>query len=155
MSTDRIIKKEVLLKAPLEKVWHAWTTAEGARTFFAPDANIQLRIGGPYELYFDLSKPSGLRGSEGSRIMGFIPDNMLSFTWNNPPHLAEIRSSYTAVVLFFEQKEDAVRLALTHKDWPEGEIWDKAFNYFERAWDIVLKRLVDSFEKGPFDWKKE
>jgi len=152
MPDVRTIKKEILLQAPLESVWRAWTTSEGARTFFAPDADIQLRNNGPYELYFDLSQPEGSRGSEGCRILGFIPNNVLSFTWNNPPHLAEIRNSYTTVVVFLEQKKNGVRLELLHKDWPEGPLWDKAFAYFERAWDVVLKRLIDSFEKGPFDW---
>ena len=154
MLQGRVIQKEILVRAPVEAVWRAWTTSEGVETFFAPEANIELRAGGPYELYFDLSQPEGLRGSEGCRVLGFIPYNALGFTWNNPPHLADIRNSYTTVLMFFEQKSDGVRVALLHKDWPEGEAWDKAFAYFERAWDIVLKRFVESLEKGPVDWKK-
>jgi uncharacterized protein YndB with AHSA1/START domain len=52
-----MIPKEVVVKASVESVWHAWTTPEDAVTFFAPKANIRLAVGGPYELYLDVDAP--------------------------------------------------------------------------------------------------
>jgi len=43
----RQLLKSVLVSAGRAQVWNAWTTAEGARTFFAPDARIALELFGP------------------------------------------------------------------------------------------------------------
>ena len=69
----KYILKEVTVKASMEEVWDAWTTSKGVTTFFAPEAKIELKYDGSYELYFDLDKPEGLRGSEGCKILSFLP----------------------------------------------------------------------------------
>ncbi len=50
LSGDRVLKKEVLIKAPLDEVWNAWTTVEGLR-FVSPKSNVELRVDGPYEWF--------------------------------------------------------------------------------------------------------
>ena len=42
---------------------------DGARTFFAPEAHIELRPEGPYEMYFDSDAPVGERGGEGCTVL--------------------------------------------------------------------------------------
>jgi uncharacterized protein YndB with AHSA1/START domain len=39
-AAERAINESVVVKAPIAKVWEAWTTSAGIRTFFAPDAMI-------------------------------------------------------------------------------------------------------------------
>jgi uncharacterized protein YndB with AHSA1/START domain len=87
----RVIRKEVKVNASVEKAWKAWTTSEGAATFFAPKARIELTLGGRYELYFDLEAPKGSQGGEGCRVLSFLPMEMLSFEWNAPPEFPEVR----------------------------------------------------------------
>jgi uncharacterized protein YndB with AHSA1/START domain len=152
---ERRIQKAVLVPAPLAAVWHAWTTAEGATTFFAPRANIELEIGGPYELLFDLAAPPGQQGGEGLRILSFLPPEMLSFEWNAPPEFPAVRAgARTWVVLQLEPVTDEQTLvALTHLGWRAGGEWDQVFDYFLRAWDIVLGRLSYRFAEKPLDWR--
>ena len=88
---------EEIIPAPIEAVWQAWTTAEGVRSFFAPQCTIDLRPGGAYEMYFDLEAASGLRGSEGCVVLAIEEPYMLSFTWNAPPELPRIRDHHTHV----------------------------------------------------------
>jgi uncharacterized protein YndB with AHSA1/START domain len=47
-AAERAIDKEVVVPASLEKVWESWTTREGIRGFFAPDAVIEPRVGGAF-----------------------------------------------------------------------------------------------------------
>ena len=45
------------------------------------------------------------------------------------------------------------RLTLTNGGYGNGADWDRARQYFEKAWgDIVLPRLEDSLREGPIDW---
>jgi uncharacterized protein YndB with AHSA1/START domain len=153
---QQMIRKEVVVNASVETVWHAWTTPEGAVAFFAPRANIQLAVGGPYELYFDLDAPEGSRGGEGLKILSFLPMEMLSFEWTAPPQYPSVRQGPRTwvVVQFYPLGRNEVRVRLTHLGWREGEETDKVFQYFKRAWDTVLGRLEYRFSKVPIDWNK-
>ncbi len=153
-NTERMIHGEVVVPAPVTEVWRAWTTVEGAESFFAPRCNVELRPGGAYEMLFDLEAEPGSQGGEGMVIMAFQPERMLAFTWNAPPSMPDVRRQMTHVVVRFSEAETgATRVTVCHDGWGEGDEWDAVFHYFSRAWnDIVLPRLVHRFERGPIDW---
>ena len=151
--SKRVIRKEVQVNAPVEKVWDAWTTDNGAVTFFAPKARIKLALGGPYEMYFNLEAPKGSRGSEGCKVLSFLPMEMFSFEWNAPPEFPNVRREQIkkhtwVVVQFCSIGRNQTKARLTHLGWKEGEEWEKVFQYFLRAWDIVLGRLEHMFTTG-------
>ena len=151
--TSRRLEKAVIVHASAEAIWRAWTTSEGAKEFFAPEATIELHPGGKYEILFDLEASPGSKGSEGCQVVSYKPLRELILTWNNPPEFKEIRNCYARVTIEIEPL-DAVscRLMIVHDDWGKGGQWEEAFNYFDRAWDVVLRRLVERFSSGPIDW---
>jgi uncharacterized protein YndB with AHSA1/START domain len=153
---DRIIREEIFVRATIDEVWDAWTTEPGIRAFFAPACNVELRVGGPYEILFDPDAPPGERGAEGMRILAFQPKTMLAFTWTAPPHLTEVRGQLTHVLVRLREREGKrTEVTLTHSGWGEGGQWDEAFEYFKRAWgQIVLPRLRYRFSVGPVDWRE-
>lgn len=152
-AAERAIDKEVVVAAPVEEVWAAWTTREGIVTFFAPDARVEARVGGPFEIYIDPGAPPGARGADGMRFMALQRPRMLSFDWNAPPSLPEARAHRTFVVVRLEpQGERATRVTLHHTGWGDGGEWDKAYAYFDRAWVGVLGNLKKRFDSGPMDW---
>jgi uncharacterized protein YndB with AHSA1/START domain len=152
-AAEKAIDREVTVQAPVEKVWRAWTTTEGIKTFFAPDGHVELRVDGPFEIYFNPYAPDGEKGSDGMRIIGFQENRMLSFTWNAPPHLTEARKQRSIVIVRFQSAaQGQTRVSLHHVGWGEGGEWDKAFAYFSGAWPQVLQNLQYSFVKGPVDW---
>ena len=155
LKVDRAIKLEIVVNASVEKVWRAWTTQEGVRSFFAPDCDIDLRVLGKYDILFAPTAPPGLRGAEGNLILAIQEGRMLSFTWDAPPAIPEIRKQRTSVVIRFAQvKPNKTKLSLTHSGWGEGAEWNRAYEYFTRAWgDVVLPFLKYSIEVGPIDWK--
>ncbi len=151
---DRVIRGEVIVAAEPDQVWDAWTTPDGVSSFFAPACQIELRIDGPYEIYFNPEGEPGFRGAENVRIMAIQPKTMLAFTWNAPPNLPEVRRQHTHVtVRLFDMGDATTRVTLTHDGWGEGGEWDEAFDYFTRAWlEVVLPRLQHRFAVGPVDW---
>jgi uncharacterized protein YndB with AHSA1/START domain len=154
-STERSIRCDVLVPAPIADVWDAWTTEHGIRTFFAPDCHVDLRPDGAYEILFNPSAPAGHRGGEGLRVMAVQPLTMLSFSWSAPPSLPDVRSQRTHVtVRLSAEGPTSTRVSLRHDGWGAGGQWDEAFRYFERAWsEVVLPRLQRRFEEGPIDWQ--
>ena len=153
-AAERRLSVQVDVPAAREQVWAAWTTEAGARTFFAPACRIDLRPGGAYEMLFDLEAEPGRQGGEGVQLMAVQPMAMLSFTWNAPPELPDVRRQRTHVTVRFDGTDaGATRVRLTHDGWGVGEEWDQAYDYFDRAWrQVVLPRLRFRFEHGPLDW---
>jgi uncharacterized protein YndB with AHSA1/START domain len=152
---DRVIQTDITVEAGVDEVWQAWTTESGIKTFFAPACNVELRVGGPYEIFFNPEAEPGLRGGEGNQVLAFQLNKMMSFTWNAPPHLPNVRPQRTYVMIrFTELAPNQTQVTLTHDGWGEGVEWDQAFAYFSRAWpEIVLPRLKYRFDVGPVDWE--
>jgi uncharacterized protein YndB with AHSA1/START domain len=151
--TEKQLIKTVNVAANPDEVWRAWTTVEGIKTFFGPEARVELRPGGPYEIYFDIEQPEGLKGSEGCKVLSFVPSRMLSFTWGAPPKFPRARKETAQwVVLFFEPSGDGTLVTLIELGWKDGEESDAVYQYFDRAWVTVLSLLARSFSTGPADW---
>lgn len=154
MNVERRLRFEVEILAPLQEVWEAWTTQPGVVSFFAPAGKVELWPGGAYEMYFDLNAPQGDQGGEGLVVLAVQPPHMLSFTWNAPPSLPEVRSQHTHVTIRLDAlSPNSTRLYFCEDGFGHGGQWDDRFEYFRRAWgEVVLPRLVYRFERGPVDW---
>lgn len=153
-AAERAIDKEVLVAASVDQLWDVWTTRDGITSFFAPDAHIEARAGGAFQIYFDPGAEAGLKGADDMQFLALQAKRMLSFTWNAPPHLAQARQQRTTVIVrFVPVEEKSTRVTLHHVGWGDGGEWDKTYAYFDRAWGFVLGNLKTRFEKGPIDWK--
>jgi len=153
IGTERAIDKEVVVAAPIESVWQAWTTRAGIRTFFAPDAEIDARVGGAFHIHINPYAEPGMKGADDMRYMALQPPTMLSFDWNAPPSLPEVRAQRTFVVVRLAPVDaKSTRVTLHHTGWGTGGQWDDTYAYFDRAWNTVLGNLKKSFEAGPVDW---
>lgn len=139
MNTKQIIKSRNHSMTRSE-AYQCFTTPEKLKLFFGREHHVEIRLFGPYEIYF-LDAPLGNRGSEGCQVLAFIPNRLLSFTWNAPPSIPEIRNSniHTFVIIEFEDQ----LISLTHGGWQTGVSWDKVYDYFDNAWDVVLDRFVE------------
>jgi len=153
IAAERAIDKEVVVAAPIEAVWQAWTTRAGIRTFFAPDAEVDARVGGAFHIHINPFAEPGMKGADDMRYMALQPPTMLSFDWNAPPSLPEVRAQRTFVVVRLAPVDaKSTRVSLHHTGWGAGGQWDDTYAYFDRAWGNVLGNLKKSFESGPIDW---
>ncbi len=139
----RVLRKEIVVPASRAEVWKLWTTTDGMKAFLVSAAKIELRPGGPFELYFDTSAAPGLRGSEDCRILSYLPEEMLTFEWNAPPSNPTRRDGERTwvVVQFDEIDPGQTRVRLSHLGWGDGADWDATYAYFDRAWEYVLDAL--------------
>jgi len=155
IAAERAIEKSVVIEATLDQTWDSWTTRDGIVSFFAPDARIEPRVGGAFQIYFDPLAAPGMKGADEMRYMALQPKKMLTFDWNAPPHLPEARAQRTFVAVRFEPvTEKQTRVTLHHTGWGEGGEWDKAYAYFDRAWGNVLANLQRRWTQGPHDWSE-
>jgi uncharacterized protein YndB with AHSA1/START domain len=153
-AVERSIDKTVTVAATPDQVWDAWTTRSGITSFFAPDAEIDARVGGAFHIHMDPYGAPGMKGADEMRYMALQPKKMLSFDWNAPPHLAQARAQRTFVIVRLTPTADGkTQLSIHHTGWGDGGEWDQTYAYFDKAWGFVLGSLVTRFETGqPRDW---
>jgi uncharacterized protein YndB with AHSA1/START domain/uncharacterized protein YciI len=152
-TSAKVLTKETTVAATLQEVWDAWTTPKGVTSFLTPHAKVEARVGGPFEVYFNGKAEPGLQGSEGCKFMAIEPMKMLSFSWNAPPDMPDMRKQHTLVVVKFQElAPKSVKVTLSQMGWGDGPEWDKNYAYFNEAWPFVLGALKDRFEKGPVKW---
>ncbi|HYC38427.1 MAG TPA: SRPBCC domain-containing protein [Usitatibacter sp.] len=154
LAHERALAKEVVVAAPVEAAFKAWTTNEGIQSFFAPEAFVEPRPDGRFSIHMNPYGAAGMKGADDMRVLGVQENRMLSFTWNAPPHLPDARRQRTVVIVRFEPLgESKSKVRLTHIGWGEGGQWDDAYKYFDRAWGNVLANLEKRFAEGkPVDW---
>lgn len=144
--TDKKITKTRIVSAVPDTVWWKWTTHDGLLTFFGIENRVTLDVDGPYEIYF-LQDQGQYVGSNGCKVLSFIPGEMLSFTWNAPPMFPDIRNGKVPTWVVVQMKPlDARRTEVTlqHLGWRKGGDWDKVYDYFDKAWDRVMDQLERS-----------
>jgi uncharacterized protein YndB with AHSA1/START domain len=152
-AAERAIDKEVLVAAPIDAVWDAWTTKAGIESFFAPEAVVEARPGGAFHVHFNPFGAPGEKGADTMRYLALQKPRMLSFDWNAPPHLPEARAQRTVVIVRLAPLDaQRTRVTLHHVGWGDGGQWDQAHAYFDGAWGNVLGSLKKRFETGPVDW---
>ena len=152
-AVERSIDKEIVVPAPINAVWQSWTTKAGIESFFAPEAEVDAKVGGAFHIHINPFGEPGMKGADDMRFMALQAPTMLSFDWNAPPSLPEIRKQRTFVVVRLADVDGkSTRVSLHHTGWGTGGEWDKAFAYFDRAWGNVLASLKKRHETGPVDW---
>lgn len=87
----------------------------------------------------------GVRGTEGCRILNYVPDRALAFTFSAPPHL-EMGREHTWVSLSFQEVAGATELTLSHCGFGDGPEWAQCHDYFRKAWPRALRRFVTHWE---------
>jgi uncharacterized protein YndB with AHSA1/START domain len=159
--TDRTIRYEVIVEASPDDVYRLWTTREGVQKFFAPDALIEAQPGGRYEIRFSPEKdPEGLsHGTKGARVLQAVPGKTLAFEWITfaadadlgdkappiaPPELRNARPLPTWVELSFAPTGRGTRVTFAHYGFRRGGLWEGSYDFFKRAWKLVLDQLVQA-----------
>lgn len=152
--SGRVVRVEGNVRAPVSEVWRVFTTSQGAEEFFAQKANIGLAIGGPYEIQFD---PRDERsGTKGLKILSYAPEEMISFQWNAPPEMPEVRNGGTWMVVELHSIDAyTTHVTITHLGWKNGPEWDLAYGHFQQGWSELMTRLEKRFTDGPIDWSKQ
>jgi uncharacterized protein YndB with AHSA1/START domain len=157
----RAVKLEAVVDAKPSAVYAMWTTADGIKRFFAPDARIDARVGGDYNVIFypQLDPDGASFGTLGARVLELVPDKRISFEWQTftdhaidgaegPPIDSAARAERplpTWVEIDLEPVgANQTRVRLAHYGFRSGGKWDASYAFFERAWGGVLASLQKS-----------
>ncbi len=135
------------LPAGRDRVWRMWTTPEGLCSWLCLRADVEPRVGGPFELFFnpDESKPES-DSTIGCKVLSVDQPRLLVFDWRGADEVAEVMNAPdappTQCQVELLPRPTGTRLRLTHSDWGDGPGWEEARAWFDRAWSDALERLL-------------
>jgi uncharacterized protein YndB with AHSA1/START domain len=143
MPTEPLVLIEEL-QTPVEDLWALWTEPDKVSKWLAGGADIDLRIGGTYQLTGQIgTRP--LTGPAGGPITGLEEEYVLKVTWRLSSQFGAAVSAAdpptNVVVLFQPLGPNRTRLRLEHDGWREGDDWTAARQWYSEAWTAVLERL--------------
>lgn len=144
------IEIEMSISGSADLVWEAWTKVERVMAWFAPEAVVEARVGGPFELFFDPPNHEH-QCTKGCVFTLVEPKQRLGFTWRGPDQFANLMNdpaSLTSVRVTFHNENGATRVSLEHDGWGTGEAWAQAQAWHQTAWEEVLGRLKSFLESG-------
>lgn len=150
-----VLRHEVVVSAPPEAVWDAFTTAEGWMSWAVPFARIDFRLGGRIETSYELTAAPGDPANILSRILAFLPGRMLAFQAERPPpdfpH-PELLEGLFSVVEIAPHGEHASRVTVSGVGYTNAPGHRELRTFFERGNAWTLERLAERFASGPVDW---
>jgi uncharacterized protein YndB with AHSA1/START domain len=142
----RDIDIQVLIDKTPDKVYEAWVTPGLLERWLTHKANVQAKVGGAYELFWDLKDPN-VNSTLGCRITDLVPNSELSFSWRGTEsEYAALMGTRTSVFVRFEPKEDGTLLRFIHTGWGTGADWEKARLWQAEAWREAIENLKNMLE---------
>lgn len=150
------LSQSIEVAAPMAAVWEALTTGAGWRSWAAPFAEVDYRLGGIIETSYQAGARAGAPGNIRNQIVAYVPQRLLAIRNvqappNTPFDAAAFQALHTAVLL---DAIDAGRTRVTTvmSGLRSGEPWDGVLKHFRwgNAW--TLEKLKERFDKGPVDW---
>jgi uncharacterized protein YndB with AHSA1/START domain len=150
-TNDKAVIKEVTINAPLNLVWYAWTIGERVSEWFAPEAIVELKEGGAYELYFIPGNSTSMN-TKGCKITKLTHEKDLHFTWKGPDQFETLmnkENELTTVKVGLQSIDDhSTKIIIEHVGFKDNEEWMEAINWHQMAWSGVLDSLKSALEKG-------
>jgi len=152
-SPERALRWELIVPAPVPEVWTAWTDPAAMITWASPGAEVDLRVGGVWEVHFDPDRPEGQRGSDANEIIGLVDGTELVIAAGAPTQFPTVREEKTRFTVRLEPVGHGfTRLVVTQTGWKVGEEWEAAFDYLAGANAEWLSWLLRRYVSGPTEW---
>ncbi|MFX0080292.1 MAG: SRPBCC domain-containing protein [Candidatus Hodarchaeota archaeon] len=149
---ENIIKIKEELECLIKTAFDFFIKNDLLESWLTEKANVEPIIGGKYELFW---KPENREDNStiGCKITGIEKHRFISFNWKGPVQFKSFMNTadpLTHVIVFFSPHKtvpDKTIVHLFHTGWRKNTEWQKARNYFEKAWSTALEGLKQKIKE--------
>lgn len=144
----RVMQLSLILPANPERLWWALTTSEGFRTWAAPVAFVDFKLGGFIESSYNAKAQQGDASNIRNEIMAFVPLRMLAIRNRQAPpnalfDAATFQKMHT-VILLDVVDDQHTRMTLTQPGFENDALFDGVYKHFEAGNRWTLQQLHKS-----------
>jgi len=145
-TTDKIIAITTILNCSADNAFNHFASNIHLEKWLTVKADVELKEGGKYELFWSPEDPDKTNNSTfGCKILSFEKPHYLNFEWRGNAEQKEfmnnVRPLTNVTVIFSKLDHEQTKVTLLHTGWRQGESWEKARQYFIRAWTGAIKQL--------------
>ncbi len=155
----RVQRLEAVIDAPVSKVWAAFTTDEGFRTWGAPIVHITPGHDGMLEASYLPTSKIGDAENIRNRILVYYPEHLLvihnEHAPKGGPFKQEVIDKIRTIFEFQDIGGGKTRLVESGVGYGEGADFDSMYAHFRAGNAEEFELLEKSFVSGPIDWKAE
>ena len=140
---DRVVHVTAELPVAPDEAWELFTSERGLTSWLAPAAEVELRVGGRYALYWQPEQRAD-NSTIGCSITALVPTELIAFQWRSPVMFKQFANGadpLTHVVVSFAAHGSGTRVHLVHSGWRSAPDWEKARVWQERAWRGAFAEL--------------
>jgi uncharacterized protein YndB with AHSA1/START domain len=155
----RIQQLEVVVNAPVAKVWDAFTTDAGFESWATPMAHVTPGNGGVIEASYlptaKIGDPENIR----NRMVVYWPNHLLvlhnEHAPRNGPFKPDFIDKIRTVIELQDLGDGRTRVIESGVGYGEGPDFDSMYAHFRDGNAQEFELLAKSFVSGPVDWKAE
>jgi len=143
-----VLAQSFEIKAPINKVWKAFTSKEGYELWAAPLAEIDFRLGGTIKTNYNKGAKIGDEGTNTLNIVNYVHQKTLTLQAANfPPSMQADADRLFNVINFTKLSNNKTRVesyGIGYRNTPQ---YLQILNYFIPANEQLLNKLIDVLEK--------
>lgn len=147
---ELVLQQETTIAAPIEDVWRAYTTVEGWTAWAAPNAEIDLRVGGTIRTAYQ--GEIGGSNTNTLHIVNYVPERLLTLraelSGNWPEIMKEDAEKLTNVTLFDETADGVTRIQSFGIGYTDAPEYDQLMSFFIKANESLYQNLRAYLETG-------
>jgi uncharacterized protein YndB with AHSA1/START domain len=144
-TTDALIN-EAIVQAPLEKVWDSWTTSEGLKSWLAPHAEIDFRIGGKMRTNYNADGALDDPGTIENTVLAFDPNRMIAIRVSKAPDDFPFPNAIYEMwtILYFDRiAPDQTQVRVVGNGFSADEESQNMRAFFSQGNAITLQQMQD------------
>ncbi len=148
---ENIIKIKEEIECDISTAFKMFTTNKSLESWLTEVADVDPELGGKYELFWEPNNKN-INSTIGCKITGIEKDKFISFDWKGPVDFQDFMNTadpLTHLIIFFSHKDNDLtktNIHLFHTGWRNDSEWEKARNYFEKAWSKAFQGLKNKIK---------
>lgn len=146
----RSMVHEVIVPAAPAEVWRMCATTEGVKRWMAPNARVDLRVGGKVQTNYDANAELDGPGTITHHILTFEPERLLAFRFDAPdtapPAAQRGEECWWMIELDPVNDGAATRVRCTMHGFGEGPVWDETYRFFDAGNKWTIDQLAAQFD---------
>ncbi len=148
---DLILVQEVVVKAPVDQVWAAFTTSDGWEAWAVPVAKVDFQVGGIIRTNYNAGGSADDEDANVLHVINYVPNKLITLqaeVSKNWPEILKEREKQMYNVITFEQLNDettkVISFGLGYRDTPELR---GMMEFFIEANEGLYQKLIDYLEE--------
>ena len=148
---ELVLEQVILIQAPIDQVWEAFTTKEGWEAWAVTKSQIDWRVGGTIKSVYGEDAEVGDSTTITNNILQIVPYKLLTLQAELSPHFpgfmkADSKRLYNTI-LFHAVDEKSTKVVSYGMGYRNNEKYGALMEFFIKGNEMSYQKLIEYLEK--------